>query len=113
MRKRKTTNTQGQEATQCPLGLDMRKLRRAVLSLRAVNHVTRKQILGMLHQRGKLSVTDIYLQLRIEQSVASQHLAILRRAGIVSAQRTGKQIMYSLHLPALEHLARFTAKLTQ
>jgi DNA-binding transcriptional ArsR family regulator len=35
--------------------------------------------------------------LRLEQSVASQHLAILRRAGIVKTQRDGKFIYYVIH----------------
>ncbi len=101
----------GQTAEKCPFGIDFGQLRQAVLSLRAVNHATRKQILGMLHERGDLSVTDIYLQLRIEQSVASQHLAILRRAQLVHANRKGKQIVYSLVPTTLEHLGKFTAKL--
>lgn len=34
-----------------------------------------------------ISVTEIYVKLRLEQSVASQHLAILRRAGVVQTDR--------------------------
>ncbi|MFN7278812.1 MAG: ArsR/SmtB family transcription factor, partial [bacterium] len=33
----------------------------------------------------------------LEQSVASQHLAILRRAGIVKAERDGKFIYYRIN----------------
>ncbi|HEU4609081.1 MAG TPA: ArsR family transcriptional regulator, partial [Chitinophagaceae bacterium] len=42
-------------------------------------------------------VTEIYIRLRLEQSVASQHLAILRRAGIVRTDRDGKFIYYSVN----------------
>ena len=44
----------------------------------------------------KITVTEIYVHLRLEQSVASQHLAILRRAGIVKTERDGKFIYYSI-----------------
>jgi DNA-binding transcriptional ArsR family regulator len=37
------------------------------------------------------------VQLRLEQSVASQHLAILRRAGIVKTERDGKFIHYTIN----------------
>ena len=43
-----------------------------------------------------MTVTDIYVKLRLEQSVASQHLAILRKAGVVQTERDGKFIFYSL-----------------
>ncbi|MBC8034868.1 MAG: helix-turn-helix transcriptional regulator, partial [Chitinophagaceae bacterium] len=48
-------------------------------------------------EKSKLTVTEIYIQLRLEQSVASQHLAILRRAGIVKTEREGKFIFYILN----------------
>jgi DNA-binding transcriptional ArsR family regulator len=44
-----------------------------------------------------MTVTELYVQLRLEQSVASQHLAILRRAGIVKTDRDGKYIYYRVN----------------
>jgi len=70
--------------------------RRVVLLLRSINHPLRKQIIELLKTDSKLTVTDIYIKLRLEQSVASQHLAILRRAGVVVTERSGKFIYYSL-----------------
>ena len=52
-----------------------------------------------------MTVTDIYVKLRLEQSVASQHLAILRRAGVVVTQRQGKYIYYSLNKDRLEQIS--------
>ena len=72
-------------------------LRRAVLTLRAVNHPLRKQILTLIDSRKTMPVTDIYQKLKLEQSVASQHLAILRRAEIVKTERDGKFIYYSVN----------------
>jgi ArsR family transcriptional regulator, virulence genes transcriptional regulator len=51
----------------------------------------------MLEENNKMTVTDLYIQLRLEQSVASQHLAILRRAGIVKTERDGKYIYYRVN----------------
>jgi DNA-binding transcriptional ArsR family regulator len=76
--------------------LDYDELRRAVLVLRAVNHKLRQEIIHLLEVNGQMTVTDLYVKLRLEQSVASQHLAILRRAGVVITEREGKFIYYSL-----------------
>lgn len=76
--------------------LDYAKLRKAVLVLRAVNHKLRQRIIDVLDENEALTVTDIYIKLRLEQSVASQHLAILRRAGVVRTDRQGKFIHYAL-----------------
>ena len=63
------------------LKIDVLTLKKAALVLRAVNHKLRQQILKLIHQKGRITVTEIYVKLRLEQSVASQHLAILRKAG--------------------------------
>jgi DNA-binding transcriptional ArsR family regulator len=61
-----------------------------------VNHKLRQEIIHLLEVNGQMTVTDLYVKLRLEQSVASQHLAILRRAGVVITEREGKFIYYSL-----------------
>ena len=73
------------------LRIDVLQLKKAALILRAVNHKLRQQMMRLLHQNGKMTVTEIYVKLRLEQSVASQHLAILRRAGVVRTERQGKR----------------------
>ena len=78
------------------LKIDIIQLKKAALILRAVNHKLRQQILRLIHQSGKMTVTEIYVKLRLEQSVASQHLAILRKAGYVNTVRDGKFIYYSV-----------------
>jgi len=77
--------------------LDYSVLRKAVLVLRAVNHDLRQSIIRLLEDNSKMTVTEIYIKLRLEQSVASQHLAILRRAGVVVTEREGKYIYYTLN----------------
>lgn len=77
--------------------LDYSDLRKAVLVLRGVNHKLRQSIIDLLENGDTLTVTDIYIKLGLESSVASQHLAILRRAGVVTTERQGKFIYYSIN----------------
>ena len=58
-----------------------------------------------------MTVTEIYVKLRVEQSVASQHLAILRRAEFVQTSRDGKNIHYSLNTARLEEVNVFVKEL--
>ena len=82
-------------------------LRRSVLILRAINHQLRQEIIQLLEDKGKMTVTEIYIKLRLEQSVASQHLAILRRAAILSTIRDGKFIYYSLNKDRIRDISNF------
>ena len=91
--------------------LDYSELRKAVLVLRAVNHKLRQRIIDLLEEQQNMTVTDIYIKLRLEQSVASQHLAILRRAGVVATDRQGKFIYYSLDADRLNQISRLVEEL--
>jgi len=93
------------------LTLNYNDLRQAVLTLRAINHKIRKSIVDMLEENERMTVTDIYIKLRIEQSVASQHLAILRRAGVVQTKRTGKFIHYALNNERLQQINQLIGNL--
>src|SRR3954469_19967907 len=86
------------------LKIDVIQLKKAALILRAVNHKLRQQIMKLIHQNGKMTVTEIYVKLRLEQSVASQHLAILRKAGFVTTVRDGKFIYYSVNNQRLQEV---------
>ncbi|MBP8724655.1 MAG: helix-turn-helix transcriptional regulator [Saprospiraceae bacterium] len=91
--------------------LDYANLRRAVLVLRAVNHKLRQRVIDLLEENDTMTVTDIYIKLRLEQSVASQHLAILRRAGVVVTARSGKFIYYSLDRDRLSQISKLVEDL--
>jgi DNA-binding transcriptional ArsR family regulator len=96
---------------QSDIPLDYSELRKAVLVLRAINHKLRQRVIDQLDEHGKMTVTDLYVKLRLEQSVASQHLAILRRVGVVETTRQGKFIHYSLDKNRLEQIARLVDEL--
>jgi DNA-binding transcriptional ArsR family regulator len=93
------------------LKVDLLNVKKAALTLRAVNHKLRQQILKLIDEHGKMTVTELYVKLRLEQSVASQHLAILRKAGFVNTERDGKFIYYSVNANRLEELNRFVQEL--
>ena len=78
---------QGQPPGSAPLEISLLDIKKSALILRAVNHKLRQQILKMIDEKVKVTVTEIYISLRLEQSVASQHLAILRKAGFVDTTR--------------------------
>jgi len=92
--------------------LDYADLRKAVLVLRAVNHKLRQRIIDLLEDEYLMKVTDIYIKLRLEQSVASQHLAILRRAGVIASDRQGKFIYYSLDKERLSQISSLVKDLS-
>jgi len=80
-------------------------LKRAKAKVRALNHPLREKMLALIQgNNNKMNVTEIYVKLRIEQSVASQHLAILRHEGLVTTERTGKVINYSVNKDAIKDL---------
>lgn len=93
------------------LKIDVIQLKKAALVLRAINHKLRQQIMKLIYQNGKMTVTEIYIKLRLEQSVASQHLAILRKAGFVNTTRDGKFIYYSISKERLAEVHHFVKDL--
>jgi DNA-binding transcriptional ArsR family regulator len=86
--------------------IDYYNVKKAALILRSLNHKLRQQLLKLIDEEKKITVTEIYVRLRLEQSVASQHLAILRKAGIVTTERQGKFIYYLINHNRIEEVSR-------
>jgi DNA-binding transcriptional ArsR family regulator len=84
--------------------VDLLALKKSALVVRALNHKLRQQILRLIADKGTVTVTEIYVKLRLEQSVASQHLAILRKAGFVKTKRDGKFINYTANLSRIRQI---------
>jgi ArsR family transcriptional regulator, virulence genes transcriptional regulator len=104
-------NNESQSQNSEPLKIDLLNIKKAAMVLRAVNHKLRQQILKQIDESGKITVTELYVKLRLEQSVASQHLAILRKAGFVKTYRDGKFIYYSVNTERLIELNRIVEDL--
>ena len=94
-----------------PLKVDLLHSKKAAMILRALNHKLRQQIVKLIDEHQKMTVTEIYVKLRLEQSVASQHLAILRRAGIVITTREGNFIFYTVDYNRLAQVNQFVEQL--
>ncbi len=100
-----------EESADDQIKLDYVAVKTAAMTLRAINHKLRQQIVRLLEENKRMNVTDIYVKLRLEQSVASQHLAILRRANIVITERDGKFIHYALNHARIASIAQFVQDL--
>jgi DNA-binding transcriptional ArsR family regulator len=76
--------------------LQLEKLEIAASMLRAMAHPMRIAIVDLLTINKRLSVTEIYERLGIEQASASHHLNILKNKGLLESKREGKMIFYAL-----------------
>ncbi|NOY49242.1 MAG: helix-turn-helix transcriptional regulator [Chlorobi bacterium] len=78
------------------IDINVEKLELAANKLRAISHPMRIAIIELLAVDKKLSVTQIFKELEIEQATASHHLNILKNKGVLTSFREGKNIYYSL-----------------
>ena len=78
--------------------------------MRALTHPIRLKLIVFIDQNKKINVNKSYKTLKMEQSVASQHLRILREDKLVEAERNGKFIFYTLNYKKLEEIAAATDK---
>ncbi len=93
------------------LVIEMLQVRKAALIFRAINNPLRKQLLQLLHENVRMTVTDVFIKLRLEQSVASQHLAVLRKAGMVIPERQGKYIFYSVNYQRIKQIHQIATEM--
>ncbi|MEL6393564.1 MAG: metalloregulator ArsR/SmtB family transcription factor [Bacteroidota bacterium] len=71
--------------------------------LRAIAHPLRMRILSFIDRNECINVNKIYTSLGLEQSITSQHLRILRNAGLVRTERDGKFVKYSIDYSKMKH----------
>jgi DNA-binding transcriptional ArsR family regulator len=63
---------------------------------RAVADSTRRSLLDLLLEH-EHSVNELRVRFRISQPAISQHLSVLRRAGLVRVRREGRRRLYQLN----------------
>lgn len=71
----------------------------------ALGDPTRRAIFQRLSQEGEQTVHRLTEQAGISQPAVSKHLAVLRRAGLVSDRRTGRETHYRVRPEGLAPLA--------
>jgi len=74
--------------------------------MRALAHPLRLKILEFIDKSGTVNVNKIYSNLKIEQSVTSQHLSVLRLTGVISTEKVGKFVFCSINYACLEKAER-------
>jgi DNA-binding transcriptional ArsR family regulator len=80
-----------------------------ILALSALAQSTRLEVFRLLvrHEPEGLAAGDIARSLAIPQNTMSAHLAVLSRAGLVSAQRFGRSIVYRADLACFRNVMLF------
>ncbi|MFY0696657.1 MAG: winged helix-turn-helix transcriptional regulator [Balneola sp.] len=73
---------------------------------KALNDSTRRQILDLLKEKD-LSAGEIAEAFEISKPSISHHLDLLKNAGLVSSERDGQFIVYSLDTTALEEATQW------
>jgi ArsR family transcriptional regulator len=79
---------------------------------KAFAHPGRLQILDLLGQ-SELCVSDLQEALGISKTNISQHLSILKSAGVIATRREGKQIYCSLSMPEVKQACQLIRKVLQ
>ncbi|MEM7140735.1 MAG: metalloregulator ArsR/SmtB family transcription factor [Actinomycetota bacterium] len=72
---------------------------------KTLGHPVRIRVLEVL-SGGPHSVSELLPEVGIESSHLSQHLGVLRRAGVVQAERQGSSMIYSAVDPAVFELLK-------
>jgi DNA-binding transcriptional ArsR family regulator len=79
---------------------------------KAFAHPGRLQILDLLGQ-GERGVSDLQETLGISKTSISQHLSILKSAGVLATRREGKQIYCSLAMPEVKQACQLIRRVLQ
>jgi len=79
---------------------------------KAFAHPGRLQILDVLGQ-GERGVSELQEALGISKTRMSQHVSILKSAGVLATRREGKQIYCSLAMPEVKQACQLIRKVLQ
>ena len=84
----------------------------AVIALAALSHPKRLATFRLLvrHEPDGLSTGDLVAELQLTQSTLSTHLAVLAKAGLVTAEKRGRQQIQRASIDALRRLMTFLVK---
>jgi ArsR family transcriptional regulator, arsenate/arsenite/antimonite-responsive transcriptional repressor len=118
MRNRKSTMNEPVAADWCPAPSDEPDLRpvegkeadeELAALAKAIGHPARVQILRLLVRRTVCVCGDIVDELPLAQSTVSQHLKMLKEAGLVRGEVDGPRVCYCIEPRALRRLKVLTA----
>lgn len=75
--------------------------------LKILGHPTRLRIISELIDSDK-TVSELWHLVGVSQSLVSQHLAVLRRSGIIKSVRRGNTVYYSVTNPFVVKILKLT-----
>lgn len=75
----------------------------------AIADPTRREILSLLARAGEPTATEIAAPFGVTQSAVSQHLKVLREAGLVSVRAAGRERRYRLNAHPLREVAEWAS----
>lgn len=78
---------------------------------KALSDPTRRKILELLGD-GDLAAGEIGAHLDMSKATLSHHLDVLREAGLVSSERHGRHIVYSLETTVLQDIIAWFYNIT-
>lgn len=77
----------------------------------ALGDPTRWQVLGLLAEQGEGTATTLASRLPVSRPAVIKHLVVLDRAGLVTRQRSGREVRYRVEPATLDATARAIAAL--
>jgi len=83
-----------------------RSERQVALALKALGEPRRVEILRVL-RAGPRAVGEIAAEVDVTQQAASQHLAVLGKAGLVEARKEGTRHLYAINCDGFAPLSAF------
>ena len=86
---------------------DLRSLRLGKNLFRAIDHDLRAGMVAYLTKNGATNVGKLQSFFKVKPCIASHHLGILREADIVSTERNGKHILYSVNKATIKKAEAF------
>ena len=78
---------------------------------KTLSNPKRLEILDILEAEKEITVNALAEALEIPKANTSQHLAVLRQAGVVSTRRDGINVYYSLRSPRISEACALTRQI--
>jgi DNA-binding transcriptional ArsR family regulator len=85
----------------CASPLDLEIFQRQAVICKAFAHPKRLQLLDLIG-KGERPVSELQEELCVSKANMSQHLTVLRSAGVVSTRRDGKKVYCALAIPEVK-----------
>jgi DNA-binding transcriptional ArsR family regulator len=79
----------------------------------ALAEPTRRQIVEMLAREGALTAGDIQARFSVSAPAISQHLKVLREAGLVRVEKRAQQRIYSVNPEAMLEMEAWARRVRQ